>query len=948
MKFNIHREEEVVASVYLEGSWITKVMGEDLYQASWRTGSYIEFQKGDHVFRNGLKYVLSGRPNPKEVSTLEYQYVGNFEADHAYSLIDTQYFMYDQDSELTLSEFSLTGKPSVFLNLLIKNANRRSKGWSLGTVDDFEAATLSFSDDDNCRTVLTKLAEQFKTEFWFDGKTIHLTKKGEVTALKFAYGHGKGLYEVNAITPDDFQLITKLYYFGGDRNLPVGYRKNSAGVASRKLLGSARFIQADVETIRKYGIIERSKTFTDIIPERVGVITALGEKPTIIIDESIDFDINKQLQPGITAKISFTTGQLAGYEFEINNYKSAVKSIEFNIDKNELAFGPEGLPNQYLKPTIGDKYVLYDIQMPVSDVTNAENRLDDKALEFLNEHKEKPVKCEVVCSPAYFQQNNLSAIKIGDYVTIISPVLGGEKQIRIIGITVDLQNPWKIVLELADEVTINQIVRSIIERDRITNVISLNKLDDVIRARRNTKTVSELQNYVVDPEGNYYTEKIKAGSIETLYFSTGAKATNFSLRGVGFEANSRGDSSVFKVTAGQLVHFALDIPAVGFVWNMSGKMFSDLVPAATYYVYARVSRTSLVGAWVLSENIITAEQEAGFWHLQSGVLFAVNDGRRDHEFTKGMTFIIGDQIKAGLLASIDGLNFFNLTTGQFNMGSANAGIDWDVTNPNKLTIRGGLVQNSGGITNVIALYRGVYNTTSTYYDGDTVFYNGATYRYINPVASNEHTPGNELYWDIAAAKGTDPEFITISGDQTFVYSNAINPTPDKESITLSAVEHNFEAADIDRKWEWFNGIAWEQIIGSFGKSLIINHQSYVFAGTQSAAIRYRVGDLNDQMTIVKLYSGSGALTVVITSEYGDTFMNGNIQTTLYSTVYYGGENITSTIPDTGFTWLRSSSDAYEDNIWNQRQPHANQLEIDEEDVIKKATFTCDVEIIVNN
>lgn len=695
MKYSIYRGTVVIANVFLNGSWISRVMGEDIAQTSWKLSSLIEFRRGDHIFRNGRQYNLSGRPSITQISTLQYDYTANFEADSAYSLIDTQYFMYDQDNALTLSEFALTGKPLVFLDLLIKNANRRSPGWSLGTVDDGDAVTMQFSDDDNCRTVLTKLAEQFKTEFYIDGKTINFSKQGRATGLNFEYGHGKGLYEVRALTPDDFQIITKLYYFGGSQNLPIGYRKNSAGVASRKLMGSARFIMADAATIAKYGVIERSKTFADIIPQREGVVSAVGpkttSKTTIVFDNSLNFDIEALKQPGITAKISFTTGLLAGYDFEINNYNSVTKAIEFNPDTNETAFGAEGLPNQFLNPAVGDKYVLYDLQMPAAYVTDAENRLDAKALELLSKSKEKPIKCEVVCSPAFIEANKLYDIRSGDFCTITSPVLNGIVNIRIVGINIDLQDPRKITLELADEVTITSIIRNIIEQDHVKNVINLNKLYDVNRARRNARTTSELQNFVVDPDGNYYPEKIRAGSIETLYLSVGAKATNFSLRGVGFEANSGGDHSVFDISAGQLVHFALDIPGVGFVWDMSARKFTGLDPATTYYVYARVSRTSLVGTWVISSGIITAEQENGFWNLQSGVLFSVVEGRRDHEFTKGMTFIIGDQIKAGMLMDISGLNFFNLTDGKFNLGDITSGMDFGVTVPGQLTVRGGVV-----------------------------------------------------------------------------------------------------------------------------------------------------------------------------------------------------------------------------------------------------------------
>jgi hypothetical protein len=42
--------------------------------------------------------------------------------------------------------------------------------------------------------------------------------------------------------------------------------------------------------------------------------------PTSILSESIPFNINDQLLPGIEAKIVFKTGDLAGYEFQIKRY----------------------------------------------------------------------------------------------------------------------------------------------------------------------------------------------------------------------------------------------------------------------------------------------------------------------------------------------------------------------------------------------------------------------------------------------------------------------------------------------------------------------------------------------------------------------------------------------------------------------------------------------------
>src|SRR5690606_23458772 len=131
------------------------------------------------------------------------------------------------------------------------------------------------------------------------------------------------------------------------------------------------------------------------------------------------------------------------------------------------------------------------------------------------------------------------------------------------------------------------------------------------------------------------------------------------------------------------------------------------------YLYAKISKDTNVGSWELSTEVILAESLAGFFILQAGVLFPVKDGRRDNAITKGMVFIVGDQITAGRIQSIDQTMFIDLTTGQMKLGNDQYGMDWNVTTPNRLTIRGGFTQNAGGVVAPITLFRGEYGPTTT-------------------------------------------------------------------------------------------------------------------------------------------------------------------------------------------------------------------------------------------
>ena len=83
--------------------------------------------------------------------------------------------------------------------------------------------------------------------------------------------------------------------------------------------------------------------------------------------------------------------------------------------------------------------------------------------------------------------------------------------------------------------------------------------------------------------------------------------------------------------------------------------------------------------------------------------------------------------------------------------------------------------------------------------------------------------------------------------------------------------------------------------------------------------------------------------LIISSTNGSIFKNGNIQTTLYATVYSWDENITDTLDDNQFIWTRVSEDTEADAVWNA--DHAGgckSIDITSEDVSVRATFFCDL------
>ena len=197
------------------------------------------------------------------------------------------------------------------------------------------------------------------------------------------------------------------------------------------------------------------------------------------------------------------------------------------------------------------------------------------------------------------------------------------------------------------------------EIEDLNEVITINKLADPARARRRWLATQELLNMVFDPEGDYYSEKIKPLSIETQMLSVGAKSTQFTLQNITFQPNYGGNPNSLYVSSGTLVHYAIDPDALK-LWGLSSATFTNLTSATAYYIYAKCPKNGDSGTIVLSATAKTVEAEAGYYNFLVGVLNSVvtdtngkNPGRLV-SLTYGSSTINGRFIRTGRIESSGG------------------------------------------------------------------------------------------------------------------------------------------------------------------------------------------------------------------------------------------------------------------------------------------------------
>lgn len=99
----------------------------------------------------------------------------------------------------------------------------------------------------------------------------------------------------------------------------------------------------------------------------------------------------------------------------------------------------------------------------------------------------------------------------------------------------------------------------------------------------------------------------------------------------------------------------------------------------------------------------------------------------------------------------------------------------------------------------------------------------------------------------------------------------------------------------------------------------------------------------DLDVIDQAYRYSVALSYEGSTVFAST--DDSVETTVTATVYERGEDITKKFSNTAFNWIRSSSNATEDAIWNKNHENkSNILKIKHTDVIENSHFSCKVDL----
>lgn len=639
---------------------------------------------GDVITVFGRDYRLNRLPKVSKTGMQEYQYDLEFEGIQ-YDLMRVTYDVNINTTNNKLQDIqgdSLTGDLKRFMEVLISNANRVFPGkWALGVCPETDGDnTLTFSESDNCLSVLQTLCseDKFGVEFEIErvnGVYVINIKKtiGQTLPFVLEYGKGKGLYSISRENVSSSNIVTRLKVYGSTENITSKYRADRLCMYGKDKASS--YIEK-ADAVAKYGIFEGRKNF-DIKPTFTGKVSSVVDGDVLsFIDTSFPFDINAKnasgetlyLISGVSAKVHFNSGNLAGYEFEVHAYDHATHKFTLvkQTDDRGDVFPSETSPAFQIGKN--DTYKVLDIAYSRDIEEDAEKKLAEEGNKYYDQNSQPKVQYSVNVTKAFIENKLALSDGItnvfapGDYLPIKDDEIGVDKSIRIKSFTRNVLDPYDYSLTISDTQTKGDITTRVIsDLVDIDKVLTINNLKDPAQARANWRSSREVLNMVFDPEtGGYYKDKITPESVDTMMLSVGAKSMQFGLINTVFEPNFQGNPNLFKWKGGVLTHYTID-PDKARSWVLADGT-TALQQDVPYYIYAVCNRDNSSGTMSISATQHKVEESPNVYFFLIGILGSIDADTkvRAISLTYGFTTINGRFIKTGRIESADGTTYFDL------------------------------------------------------------------------------------------------------------------------------------------------------------------------------------------------------------------------------------------------------------------------------------------------
>lgn len=791
-------------------------------------------------------------------------------------------------------KFSLTAKPVEHLQMFVDNMNERDSGWTIGECPDHVEVVLSYNHT-TCHDALVQLANELELDHWFVGKSVSIGKLelNKDNPLPLSYGgDGAGLKpNIKRNNYSEALPVEILYTQGSETNidrskygtselhLPKSQSIRFDGVKFEDEEGfDASKARSYIVDGNGYSVKRSDKTqsthsedsldCTEIYPakeeEVVGVEGVNDEKHFYDIHFDTKVNYSKYLIAGETPRVIFQSGMLAGKEFDLATDENG--NLVYEEDEQRGTWKVELCPKEedgitmpdkasgYM-PAAGDKFKVFGIQLPdeyICDNTTksgAEWDMLRYAVKYLYEHEEPQYTITGELDEIYAKRewDSISdRLVLGSYISFTDKSFQSDPLlIRIVGIKEYVNKPYSPVLEISNASTGGTLVGAL---NRLENQDAQNEdryrrsVDYTKRRWRDTRETLAMLASAFDN----FSSAISPVTVETMAMLVGDEMLQFI-----FTESLSSDTQVEFIYSYDSPTGIVSIPAESFIKHMtlgissisptheSSEYRRWSLPASThaleaeksYYIYAKVSKTSTSGEFVFSETALKETDE--HYYLLVGIMNSEYEEKRSFASMYGFTEILPARITTDKVVSSDGETYFDLKNGEIggriNFKSGSSGLDnvagWkDMETKVDATIKGVSVEYAVGDSATIAPETGwqteaperkpgqyLWQRTATTTNGGTIY---STAICISGIDGDAPYIKDGSWWigdtDLnVKAEGVDGDTPKIGPDGNWVINGIATeyPAVAKDGVGISEVQELYavtQTQDGSGVGTWYN------------------------------------------------------------------------------------------------------------------------------------------------
>lgn len=884
------------------------IMGDYNLTLYYSLAEHVELPVGCYCDYQGERFTLERPEAFKMKHSRSFEYTVIMESSQAKAKIWK--FRNPVDGRL---KFSLTAKPHEHLQMFVDNMNRRDTGWAVGSCVSGDEVCISYSHA-FCYEALEQMASTLNTEFEFNGKTVSLRKVeyNKNNPLPLSYGRGNGFKpNVGRSNYGETPPTEILYVQGGSDNIdPSKYGSSELLLPKSQSIGfdgvyfedeegfnadNARYYMTDDLgfSIRRKdkdltSLAESSLDCSDIYPKHVGEISSVvcvdkDKNFYDIIDNSIpeNLDYEKCLIDGETMTVIFQTGMLAGKEFEVKYYHNSILNPDGSLKKAARRFeitpqeiDGQTMPNETFCPRANEKYAVFKCMLPDAYICNNATKsgaswdMFRQAVKSLFDNEETKFTFTGDLDGIWAKKDWLNIggrIKLGGYIKFSDERFQKDGVlVRITGIKDYINKPHSPSLELSNETKSASFSSKLKQLESEEVVIEDNHREAIQFTKRRFRDAKETMSMLEASLLENFTQSISPIAIQTMQMLVGDESLQFRFVSsktnptqVSHTINYDQETKTLKAAAGLIQHLTLGVSSLSsshkpeeyLYWNVEEFESARLEDGSKkYYLYAKVSKTTDKGVFFLSESAKTLNGVDGHYCLLVGVLNSEYNGERSFATLYGFTEILPGRVTTDRVVSGDGNSYFDMLANAMKLGDA---LDFNSAGDGKLRIKGTIVQSQSGQESYIGCYRGEYNASYTYYNGDEVTFtkdgNTSTYRMFSDTPVNGIEPTNTLYWQVVAqgSKGADGTSVKIKGQAYAHYSTMEEWDQDRrkpvvliDKYTLTSGETTEDKYCVVKKLgRPFAGAAegWMTVYAEVGDAYIMNSDDVALNGCMYVA-----------------------------------------------------------------------------------------------------------------